>query len=116
MTQIQEEIKAKIDENTKFFAEQCETLSENRNVVSASIEDIATILELETERMDGSLEKAKGFTGELQRIAGDVITLAAERRTLAQQITRYRQLQMICKNLCIKCVFYVFYSEWIGSD
>ena len=95
MSQIQDEIKCRIDENTKFFSTQCSTLAENRAVISSSVTDLSTILELESERMDGSLEKAKGFTQELQRIAGDVINLASERRTLAQKITKKRQFQMI---------------------
>lgn len=47
--------------------------------------------------MDVSLERAKGFASELERVAGDIIKLANERRELTLAITKKRQLQMIRK-------------------
>lgn len=49
--------------------------------------------------MDGSLERAHAFSGELERVAGDIIKLANERREITLTITKKRQLQMISKAL-----------------
>lgn len=96
--EIQEEIKAKLDENTEFFTKHCTNLTQNQTTISSSLADLSTIFELENERIDGSLERAKGFAGELERVAGDIIILANERRELTLAITKKRQLQMISNN------------------
>lgn len=86
-----------MDENTEFFTKHCTNLTQNHGTISLSLSDLSTIFELESEKMDGSLERAKGFAGELERVAGDIIILANERRELTLSITKKRQLQMISK-------------------
>ena len=85
----------KLAENTEFFNRHCSKLAKNHTSISSSLCDLSTIFELESERMEGSLERAKGFAGELERVAGDIITLANERRELNLTITKKRQVQMI---------------------
>lgn len=47
--------------------------------------------------MEGSLGKAKGFAGELERVAGDIIKLALERKELKQILDNKKQLEIISK-------------------
>lgn len=97
--EIQEEIKERLDENTTFFTEHCNNLTQNHSTISSCLADISTIFELESERMDGSLERAHAFSGELERVAGDIIKLANERREITLTITKKRQLQMISNRI-----------------
>lgn len=91
--EIQDEIKERLDENTSFFSSHI-----NGNITdSPVIADLLTIFELENERMEGSLEKAQAFASELERVAGDIIKLAKERKELNLKITSKQQLSLISK-------------------
>ena len=56
------------------------------------------------------MEKAKGFASELERVAGDIIKLAKERKELNLRITRNRQLTLISMNYkqCIAVILMIF--------
>lgn len=100
--EIQDEIKERLDENTSFFSTHINQINNNVNPV---ITDLSTVFELENERMEGSLEKAKAFATELERVAGDIIKLAKERKELNLKITIKRQLSLISKKLIFCNVF-----------
>lgn len=93
--EIQKVIKVKLDDNTTYFSKYCLDFSGNHDLVNSSLAEISKICELENERMVGSLERAKGFTVDLDRVAGDIIKLASERKHLTLEITKKRQIQMI---------------------
>lgn len=95
MEKVQEEIKFRLSENTTYFTTHCTALTSNSAPITSSLGDLATVLELENERMDKTLDRAHGFAGELQRVAGDIIKLSNERRDLTQSITKKRRFQMI---------------------
>ena len=113
--EIQENIKERLDENTEFFTKHCNNLTQNHFLLSSCLADISTIFELERERMDGSLDRAHAFSGELERVAGDIILLASERREITLTITKKRQLQMISIRIYLE-LFYFFFSKWTGKD
>lgn len=94
--EIQEEIKGKLEENTSFFTSHYKSLTATKQLSPCTTE-LSRIFELEMERMDNSLEKAKGFTIDLERVAGDIIKLAKERKELYYKITRNRQFNLISK-------------------
>ena len=96
--EIQKVIKVKLDDNTAYFSKFCLDFGENHSMINSTLAEISKICELENERMIGSLEKAKGFTFELDRVAGDIINLASERKVLTNEITKKRQIQMISNN------------------
>jgi hypothetical protein len=92
-------------------------LAQNHTTISSSLADLSTIFELESERMDGSLERAKGFAYELERVAGDIIILANERRDLTLAVTKNRQLQMISTLRLyhqFSNLIYSYFRKWTG--
>lgn len=96
--EIQDEIKERLDENTSFFSTHINVDIINNNIhANPAITDLSTVFELENERMEGSLEKAKAFATELERVAGDIIKLAKERKELNLKITSKQQLSLISK-------------------
>lgn len=112
--ELQDEIKQRLDENTAFFNELCTNLTHNHFTVTSSLSDLSTIFELEGERMGGSFERAKGFSGELERVAGDIIRLTKERRELTLAITKKRQVQMIRKPHNYYNALLILRSKWAG--
>lgn len=86
-----------MDENTFFFSSHINNTSPDDSIAPI-MTDLTTIFELENERMEGSLEKAKAFASELERVAGDILKLAKERKVLNLKITSKRQISLIRKN------------------
>ena len=86
-----------MDDNTEFFSKNCQNLNQKNEIISSSLNELSIIFELESERMEGSLEKAKGFAGELDHVAGDIIELSRERKALAETIENQKQLEIISK-------------------
>ena len=95
LEEVQGEIKARLEDNTVYFSQHSATLIKAHPTITSSLTDLSTIVELENERMEISLKRAQGFSGEFDRVAGDIIKLAKERKELTQAITKIRQLQMI---------------------
>ena len=86
-----------MDDNTEFFSKNCQNLNQKNEIISSSLNELSIIFELESERMEGSLEKANGFAGELDHVAGDIIELSRERKALAETIENQKQLEIISK-------------------
>ena len=110
--EIQEEIRERLDDNSEFFASQYTTVK-SESPIESNLKDISTIFQLENEKMEGSLEKAKTFSSELERVAGDIINLAKERRELTLNITRKRQLTLISNPLSLNRLYIVFNPIYI---
>ena len=110
--EIQEEIRERLDDNSEFFASQYTTIK-SESPIESYLKDISTIFQLENEKMEGSLEKAKTFSSELERVAGDIINLAKERRELTLNITRKRQLTLISNPLSLNRLYIVFNPIYI---
>ena len=113
--EIQEEIRERLDDNSEFFASQYTTVK-SESPIESNLKDISTIFQLENEKMEGSLEKAKTFSSELERVAGDIINLAKERRELTLNITRKRQLTLISNPLSLNRLYIVFNPPFILSN
>ena len=110
--EIQEEIKFRLDDNTEFFSKNCQNLNQKNEIISSSLNELSIIFELESERMEGSLEKANGFAGELDHVAGDIIELSRERKALAETIENQKQLEIISKkDGCVYCIYLYMYVD-----
>ena len=110
--EIQEEIRERLDDNSEFFASQYTTIK-SESPIESYLKDISTIFQLENEKREGSLETAKTFSSELERVAGDIINLAKERRELTLNITRKRQLTLISNPLSLNRLYIVFNPIYI---
>lgn len=95
LTRIQDEIKVRLVDNERFFARGINKLADSHRRIGASLDELDTFISLEAEATAAATERAHGFSTELKRIAGRIIELAAEKRSLSSRIIKRKQLQMI---------------------